>query len=96
MYELLVWKRRVQPAAATPSSCLVHWVSRLPVFWMLWVVVGQAGEVVVVAAAPREHVLLLLLVPRVVPRDVLVVHVKSLSGEGGDSRKVLNEKFVRG
>ena len=55
MYELLVWKRRVQPAAATPSSCLVHWVSRLPVFWMLWVVVGQAGEVVVVAAAPREH-----------------------------------------
>ena len=29
----------------------------LPVFWMLWVVVGQAGEVVVVAAAPREVVL---------------------------------------
>ena len=53
MYELLVWKRRVQPAAATPSSCLVHWVSWLPVFWMLWVVVGQAVEVVVVAAAPR-------------------------------------------
>ena len=62
MYELLVWKRRVQPAAATASSCLVHWVSWLPVFWMLWVVVGQAGEVVVVAAAPRELVLLLLLV----------------------------------
>ena len=24
MYELLVWKRRVQPAAATPSSCLLR------------------------------------------------------------------------
>ena len=35
MYELLVWKRRVQPAAATPSSCLVQRVSWLPVFWML-------------------------------------------------------------
>ena len=50
MYEMLVWKRRVQPAAATPSSCLVHRVSWLPIFWMLWVVVGQAVEVVVVAA----------------------------------------------
>ena len=38
-------------------------------------------EVVVVAAAPREHVLLLLLVPRVVPRDVLVVHRVPVSGD---------------
>ena len=64
-----------------PRRYLIYRVSGLPVFWMLGVVVGQAGEVVVVAAAPREHVLLLLLVPRVVPRDVLVVHRVPVSGD---------------